>query len=288
MTPRRSGLALHVAAAVLLAACAGPPRGPEGWIAPDPCEASNRAVFDFNDGVDRWVIDPLATGWSFITPRALRVALDKAFHNLEFPVRLVSNLGQGELAQAGSETGRFLLNTTVGIAGLFDPASAVGLGRYDEDVGQMFGRWGIAAGSYWVVPFVGSSNPRDFVGLLFDSALDLAILLTGAGALDLVNGRAIADPQVELAREAALDPYVFVRDAYLQRRQAQIRDLEPIEPESTGEPAPADALYELEDELYDLDGDEPDSELEEDEGEVESLEPQEDWRESGSAEAVDD
>lgn len=252
---RRVGRAVAVlaTAAGLLLGCATR-LGPDGRVDPDPYARSNRAVFRFNDAVDRGLLDPVATGWRFISPEILREALDRAFKNLEYPVRLLSNLGQGQLRGAGSETARFLVNSSVGIAGLFDPASAVGLGRYDEDFGQMFGRWGAPSGAYWVIPVLGPSNPRDAIALLFDTALDLATVagvllqVNGVGAVQQLNSLAISNP-MELARENALDPYVFVRDAYIQRRDAQIRnvDLEDGEAEAAEDP------YDGEDDLYELD-----------------------------------
>jgi phospholipid-binding lipoprotein MlaA len=232
-----------------LAGCCGSSPGQ-----PDPYEGVNRTFFGFNDGVDRYALEPAAKGWTFITPEALRVALDKALKNLKFPVRFVSNLGQGEVVRAGSELVRFITNSTVGLAGFFDPATRVGLGKYDEDFGQMFGRWGIPSGPYWVIPIVGSSNPRDGFGYIFDSALayfgPIATLITIPA---MVNGRAIAAEQIDLARAAALDYYVFARDAYMQRRLAQIRNEEL--PGSEPGSRLADEFYEVPDDLYEVEED---------------------------------
>jgi phospholipid-binding lipoprotein MlaA len=205
----------------------------------------NRPAFGFNDRLDRYLIEPVATGWAFITPRVFRVALDKLFKNWEFPVRFVSNLGQGELRQGGSELARFLTNTTAGLLGFFDPASRLGLEQYDEDFGQMFGRWGAPAGPYWVIPIFGPSTPRDALGLIFDSALTLPPF---SAVPRLINGRAIAAPQIDLAREAALDYYVFVRDAYVQARLAQVRNEDMADSEVGG--SLPDNFYDLTDDLY--------------------------------------
>jgi phospholipid-binding lipoprotein MlaA len=244
-----------LAAAALAAGFVGcfTPVGPDGLPIRDPCEGSNRPVFGFNDGLDRYVLNPLAEGWRFITFHELRVALDKLFYNLRFPARFVSSLGQGKGGAAASETGRFLVNSTVGIVGLWDPATRLGIARHDEDFGQMFGKWGIGSGPYWMVPVLGPSGPRDFVGFLFDSVFSLTILLPGAGALGALNARAIADPQIEIARESALDLYVFTRDGYLQRRDALVEDRDVPGGDGQG---PPDELYELgEDE--DFEDDEP-------------------------------
>ena len=118
---------------------------------------------------------------------------------------------------------RFVINSTVGIAGFFDPATKWGLPRRDEDVGQMFGHWGIPPGPYMMVPFLGPSDPRDFVGYLFDTALSpLTWLVPGSSVPNIVNARARADEKIEAARNSSLDYYVFVRDAYVQYREAAV------------------------------------------------------------------
>jgi phospholipid-binding lipoprotein MlaA len=217
----------------------------------DPWQRVNRPVFGFNERVDQYVLRPVARGWTFVSFEGLRDAVDRLFTNLEYPRRLVANLGQGEVGNAGSETGRFLVNSTIGLVGLFDPATRFGLDPHDEDVGQMFGRWGIGPGPFWVVPLLGPSNPRDFVGSIFDRALSplsYLFFVTSFGFVatttDLVNTRALADDDIERAREAALDFYVFVRNAYIQRREYQIRN------EAVPDPL---AELEADDDLYEVD-----------------------------------
>jgi phospholipid-binding lipoprotein MlaA len=201
---------------------------PPGWDVEtqgrDPYERVNRAFFGFNRGLDRWILRPLSRGWTFITPRAVRTHVDKFFVNLQFPRRFLANLGQAEMVGAGSELGRFVINTTVGIVGFFDPASRMGLRMYDEDFGQMFGRWGIPAGPYWVIPVLGPSNPRDGVAAPFDLILDLRNLspVPGPGLLAAINARALIDPQITAAQEAALDLYVATREASIDRRRALV------------------------------------------------------------------
>jgi phospholipid-binding lipoprotein MlaA len=250
MTPRR------LAAALVLAAL--PPSGcvpyPPGWDAArqgrDPYEGANRAVFGFNEGVDRYVMGPLATGWTWITFEAMRESVDRFFGNLRFPVRFVSSLGQGKLGGAGRELGRFATNTTIGVVGLFDPASRFGLRPSNEDFGQMFGAWGVPAGPYWVVPILGPSGPRDFAGGLCDMVFDLGIGFSvagipGVGLLNIVNARALADDRIRETRASALDLYVSVRDAYTRNREDLVEDRTPggaIEGEA---PPPDDSLYEL-------------------------------------------
>ncbi len=218
----------------------------------------NRDFFTFNDKVDRYALEPASEGWSFITTKGFRVRVDKFFENLKFPVRFISNLGQAELRRSGVELARFVTNSTIGLLGFFDPATRFGLGKYNEDVGLMFGRWGVPPGPYLVIPLVGPSNPRDGVGFVFDSVLNplslLGPVVAVSGAVtSTVNTRAISTPQVVLAREASLDPYIFVRDAFIQRRAAQVAN------EDFDAFVAVDDLYEVPDDLYELE-DDPDEE----------------------------
>jgi phospholipid-binding lipoprotein MlaA len=218
----------------------------------DPWQAVNKPVFRFNEGVDRFVLRPVSQGWEFVTFQGLRESVDHFFFNLAFPSRFVSSVGQADATKASTEVGRFLVNSTVGLAGLFDVATPLGFARYDEDVGQMFGAWGIPPGPYWVLPLLGPSNPRDAVGFVGDMLLSplfwLPVPIYGAGVLNVVNQRALYDDQIENARRTALDYYVFVRDAFMQNREAAVQDRaarsrSPL----SGAPA-SDDLYDLPDE----------------------------------------
>ncbi len=242
MRSRTQGFALLVLVGVL-AGCATTATNPDPW------ESVNRPVFRFNDGFDRWVLDPLATGWSFITPKAFRFALDRFLRNAAFPVRFVSNLGAGRFRRASEETERFVMNTTLGLAGLFDPATARWqIETHPSDMGLMFGRWGIPPGPYWMIPIVGPSNPRDALGYAAVSAAESLLTVVPLGPIRQINARAIDPSRVDLAREAALDFYVFVRDAYVERRLAQVRDVAFEE----GGLAGGDDFYEIDEGLYDL------------------------------------
>jgi phospholipid-binding lipoprotein MlaA len=242
-------------AALLALGCMTPPPGPDGLVDPDPYETQNRIFFAFNDGLDRVVAQPLARVWRFLTPRFVRTAIDNAFLNLRYPTRAVSCLGQGRPADAGRETLRFAVNTTLGLAGLWDAATIVfDIPFYDEDTGQMLAVWGVGSGPFWMIPILGPSNPRDTIGYVVDGALNLAVLAPiYVAPVAWVNGRAIAVPAVDRAREASLDYYLFVRDAYLQRRERQIAEDGPIrrlDPEAheTGPAVPDDEFYDVEDE----------------------------------------
>ncbi len=233
--------------ACLALGCLMPPPGPDGVVNPDPYERQNRLIFAFNDGLDRVIAEPLGRLWRFLTPRFVRTGLDNAFLNLRYPVRAVSCLGQGRVTHAGSETLRFAVNSTLGVAGLWDASSRLfGMPFYDEDTGQMFAAWGVGTGPYWMIPILGPSNPRDTVGYILDGFLNLTP--SYAAPVSWVNGRAIAVPTVDRAREASLDYYLFVRDSYLQRRAAQVAETGPAQRlQSEGAPpGPADELYEVE------------------------------------------
>lgn len=236
-------LALALAPAVAAAGIAAAPARAQET---DPFEPANRGVFWVNDRLDDLALEPAARGWDRITPGPVRRSIRNFFVNLRFPVRLVGNLFQGELSGTGHEVARFTVNTTVGIAGLFDPASELGLELHDEDFGQVLGRWGVPPGPYLVLPLLGPSNPRDTVGLVVDAALSSGLALASpeaavaARGVELLNTRALAIDEVREAKEASLDYYALVRSAYIQQRRSQIEN-------------GALATEELEDDLYELD-----------------------------------
>lgn len=231
------------ASSLLAAGCAsGPPE--------DPWQAFNRPMFRVNDAADTWVLRPIARGWTFVTFEEMRKSVKRFFYNIAFPTRFVSSVGQGEASKAADEVGRFLVNSTVGIGGLFDPASHFGFPRHDEDIGQMFGRWGIPPGPYLMLPLLGPSSPRDAVGTAVDLVLNpllwVDVPVYGLGFLNAVNSRALADREIQRARETALDYYVFVRDAYVQNRAAAVADEKQSSPAKGS--GPYDDLYDLPDE----------------------------------------
>jgi len=217
----------------------------------DPLEPMNRGTHWVNDQLDVYLLEPIAKGWEFVTPEQARLRLDKFFANLRFPVRFVGNLFQAKLRASGDEVGRFVVNSTVGLLGFFDPASHWGIGFHDEDFGQALGAWGTPPGPYLVLPIFGPSNPRDAVGLAVDTVLLLGPGLVsptaGAaiGGTNLVNSRALALDDVREAKAAALDYYVLLRNGYLQLREAKIRDGS-VEPEE-----PTDDLYDIDERFED-------------------------------------
>lgn len=196
----------------------------------DPFEGFNRGIFAFNDGLERWVLNPVARGWDFVMPNFAQRAVRNLFDNLQFPIHFFNNLLQAKPVRAGTDIARFVMNSTVGIAGLMDPASAVGLAKSEEDFGQTFGYWGIPAGPFVMLPIFGPRNARDTVGLIADSAalaVGFFIPFWGSiaiGAADRLNRHSLVYKEIASERKAALDWYAAVRSFYTQRRENLIRD----------------------------------------------------------------
>ena len=214
--------------AVALAGCAHSPT----YDPSDPLEGLNRGVYAFNSTADKYVLRPVAKGYVAVTPGFVRKGVTNFFANLGYPLTIVNQFLQGKPVDGFSDTGRFLVNTTLGVAGLFDPASALGLPPHEEDFGQTFGKWGVGQGWYLMLPFLGPSTNRDFTGRLIGSPLnptfyvDEPEVVFGLNVLDIINTRALLLSTDRLVRQA-YDPYVFVRDAYLQSRRAAVHDGNP-------------------------------------------------------------
>jgi ABC-type transporter lipoprotein component MlaA len=130
----------------------------------DPLEPVNRGIWAFNDALDAYLLEPVAIGWDFVLPRRVQLCVNNFFSHLVLPVRIVNDLLQLKPVKALEDGGRFVVNTLVGVGGLFDPATAGGIPRHDEDFGQTLGHWGVPPGPYLVLPVLGPSNPRDGVG----------------------------------------------------------------------------------------------------------------------------
>lgn len=196
----------------------------------DPIEGFNRGIFWFNDQVDTYVLEPVAKGWDWIAPDRVKESVSNFFENLRFPIVAGNNLLQGKLVPAALDVGRFVVNSTVGVLGFFDPASDWGMQQHNEDFGQTLGYWGVPPGPYLVLPFFGPSGPRDTVGLVADSFSTVYPFfvgieyLIGARAVDLVNARAMVLNEVSQAKSAAVDYYAAVRNAYRRRREVLVND----------------------------------------------------------------
>jgi phospholipid-binding lipoprotein MlaA len=192
----------------------------------DPIEPFNRGMFWFNDKLYFYLLKPVARGWRWLIPRPGQVALGNVFYNLATPVRMINAGLQGKFGDAGNELNRFAINTTIGIGGMFDTAKVhFDIKKKDEDTGQTLGYYGVGPGPYLVLPFFGPSNARDGIGLLADSRLDLVYYLWedqdywAAIILEVINKTALDKDTYESVKKDALDPYLFVRDAYAQYRQ---------------------------------------------------------------------
>lgn len=197
----------------------------------DPLETFNRGMFVFNDKLYYWALKPAAQGYSYVVPEPARRCVKRFFLNLAMPIRLVNCVLQGRFKGAGSELMRFTVNTTAGLAGLFDPAYyCFDLKRYDEDTGRTFGSYGIGHGIYIVWPFFGPSSARDTVGMVGDAFLDPWSYVNlnmweraGITAYDKVNAVSLKINDYDEFKKSAFDPYVSLKNAYIQNRQHGLR-----------------------------------------------------------------
>ena len=194
----------------------------------DPWETWNRKVHRFNNAVDRTVATPLAKAYVKVVPRPVRLGVGNFFNNLGQPVSALNALLQGRPKQAGQSLGRFLLNTTVGIGGLFDPATAVNIPNRSEDFGQTLGVWGWTNSRYVELPLFGPRTLRDTFGLVGDAPLSPTRQIEDDGTRYFLQGLQLVDLRTQLfavdaMREGATDEYALVRDAWMQRRNYQIQ-----------------------------------------------------------------
>ncbi|MGB7972475.1 MAG: VacJ family lipoprotein [Candidatus Deferrimicrobiaceae bacterium] len=197
----------------------------------DPLEPLNRALFVFNDKAYYWVMKPVAQGYAAIVPETARVSVRNFFRNITMPVRFVNNLLQGKIRNSGVELLRFLINTTTGIGGLFDPAkNDWHIEPREEDLGQTLGKYGLGHGFYLVLPLLGPSSLRDTAGLAGDFFLDPVNyidddrVVIGARVLNAENEVSLRIGVYEDLTKSALDPYVAVRDAYSQHRAEKVKE----------------------------------------------------------------
>lgn len=226
--------ALLLLLTVLLTACASIQQT-ERIAKVDPFERVNRAVFSFNEAADEYVIKPVAEAYRFVLPEFVRTGVTNFFSNINDVLIAANNLLQGKPSNAASDIGRFLVNSTIGILGLFDVATDMGLDKNREDFGQTLGVWGVADGPYMVLPFFGASNVRDTVGLVVDIETDFMLNTNkldsdeklAVNGLRVINRRADLLDAGQLLEDAAFDKYSFVRDGYIQRRRSQVFDGEP-------------------------------------------------------------
>ncbi len=196
----------------------------------DPWEPINRGTFAFNDAVDKAVLTPVAKGYKAVTPQFVRSGVSNAFSNVGDVGTSVNNLLQGKPVNAISDLGRVVVNSTLGILGLFDVATPMGIQKNYEDFGQTLGRWGVGSGPYVVLPLLGPSTLRDSVGRIPDRYASYSRYVEHVPTRNVLLGIDIIQVRAELLAttktldEASLDKYQFTRDAFLQRRLSQVYD----------------------------------------------------------------
>jgi len=226
----RSHLRLVAAAWLLAAVGVGHAQSPN-----DPLEGWNRSVFGFNEALDAAVLKPVATGYTAVVPELVRIGVHNFFGNFRDGWSAINQLLQAKPVAAAQMGMRVATNTLFGIAGIFDPASDLGLERRTEDFGQTLGRWGLPAGPYLVWPFFGPSSVRDSFGLPLDVAWSTGIFINDGAILGLFTVVEIIDIRANLLSagriidDIALDKYSFVRDGYISRRRSLVYDGDPPE-----------------------------------------------------------
>ncbi|SEI98972.1 phospholipid-binding lipoprotein MlaA [Azotobacter beijerinckii] len=193
----------------------------------DPWEGFNRPIFRFNDTLDRYFMKPVAKGYQAIAPQFVEDGVHNAYRNIGDVGNLANNLLQAKFHDAGVDTSRLLLNTTVGVLGVVDVGTKMGLDRNDEDFGQTLGAWGVPSGHYVVLPFFGPSTIRDTGGLVGDAfTKPYPYMESTAARYGLFVGEVVDTRASLLAAEKVItgDRYIFIRDAYLQNREFKVKD----------------------------------------------------------------
>lgn len=260
---RRAILAIAFASALSTSVgCATPER-------PDPWEPMNRGIFAFNEALDRYALEPVATVWDYVLPGFVQTGINNFFVNLNMPIVFANDLLQAKPMAAIEDLTRFLQNAVFGLGGFIDIATMVEIPQNDEDFGQTLGYWGVPAGPFLMVPILGPYTLRSGFGEIVDTGaasyayynmfwFDVAGLngsetfgaSVGVKALELLNLRAIYLEEIEESRKDAFDYYVFIRNAYLQNRRAKVLDETSVSAEDESE------LYFFDEDEEDFDSDE--------------------------------
>src|SRR5882724_4749664 len=233
--PKRSMRASHgrlaIAGATLALACglvgcaslpAGSTRDPR-----DHAERFNRSMYKFNTTLDHAILRPVARGYVKVTPHPVRTGVSNFFSNLGYTKTIGNDVFQGHFLDFGSDIARFVVNTTVGIGGLFDPATRFGLDKHDRDFGQTLGKWGLPTGTYLMLPLLGPSDVRDAFGLVPDRFMSVEgqindpVVQAGLAVAGRIDGRAKLLP-FDKAIDTAYDPYALVRNVWFQRRDHKV------------------------------------------------------------------
>ena len=217
-----------IALASMLSACVTLPPNSQR-VPQDPWESWNRGVYKFNDVLDRAIAKPVARTYVRFVPEPIRIGVTNFFANLETPTVMVNDALQGKVLAAANDLGRFVLNTTLGVGGILDPATSAGLAHNDEDFGQTLGKWGVHPGPFLEIPVLGPSDLRDGPARVVDAYTNPREYIKnnwikyGLYLPDFTDRRAALLP-LEDTLNNTYDPYAFVRDAYLQRRAYKVSD----------------------------------------------------------------
>jgi len=220
-------------AVLLLSGCATKPAAPKEERSPaDPWEPMNRQIHGFNTGLDRFTLKPIAKGYEKVIPQPVRTGVGNFSSNLRTPLNAVNHFLQGKGRTGMNEIGRFIANSTIGVLGIFDVATYMGMEQHNEDFGQTFAKWGVPDGPFVVIPLLGPRTLRDAVAIPLNIYGDLLIHYDNASVRDklyllrLIDLRARLFPAEKLL-EGSQDRYLSVREAYLQHRQYLIHDGDP-------------------------------------------------------------
>ena len=225
---------LVISSLLLLCGCASVPE--ENADPSDPYESFNRTAYNFNSAIDKAVLKPIAKGYDAVAPRPVKVGISNFFSNIDEIPTILNDILQGKFLNSLSDTGRFLINSTLGLAGFIDVATELGLEEHDEDFGQTLGVWGFDSGAYIVLPFLGPSTVRDTIGKPVDGLYSLTQDVDHIATKNSIYFMDLVDLRYRLLAldsqlEDAIDEYSFVRDAFMMRREYQVYDGNPPEDE---------------------------------------------------------
>lgn len=186
----------------------------------DPYEETNREIYAFNDTVDEYTAKPISDAYKWVTPQFVQTGIFNFFNNLKNVNVIINDVLQAKFEQSAEDTGRLLLNTTLGLGGLIDVAKDAGLKQNDEDFDQTLAVWGVPEGPYLVIPLLGPTTVRGIPGAIFDTAANPASYIgMPIQLVSMLNTRANAQGSLDVVKEGALDPYVFIREGFLQSRE---------------------------------------------------------------------
>jgi len=195
----------------------------------DPLENRNRSIYTFNENLDEAILEPAADGYDYITPKFLQKGFNNFFDNINYPVTIINQLLQGNIGESLQDTLRFTINTTIGVFGLFDPASSMGLTEHDEDFGQTLAVWGVKEGPYLMLPFFGPKTLRSLTGdltdVLFNPLLNIddTNLKIKTNLINILQDRSdLSTLEEEL--DNSFDPYQYIKDSYIQNRKYKINN----------------------------------------------------------------